>query len=193
MIRIILLIFCVSHYASTIFAQKTHLYFLNGRPMDFSMNNALKTVGLSYRITFTYSGSDVFDENVIQKSERSNKRTNRFMTKRSGYGAGWMDSLMVRASNERILHDSLRTIVREMASFETICKGWIEPLLIVTANYENRRIIAYDLHLIGISENDETRKWRRFAIFSFNEKQSIPEKKSCSEDLPLLFPENGIQ
>jgi hypothetical protein len=157
------------------------------------MNNALKTVGLSYQVTFTYSGSDVYDEDVLQKCERSNKRTNRFMTKRSGYGAAWMDSLMVRANHERILHDSLRTIVMRMPSFESSSKGLIEPILLVTANVENKQAIKYDLHLIGISENDDTRKWRRFAMFSFNGHQAMPEKIPCSEDLPLVFPENGIQ
>lgn len=173
--------------------QAHYTYYLTGRPYSIEHNNAIKTVGEEWKISFEYAGSDVIEMAGLEKINALNDSISLLIGDKTGLGEGWQTVFYAEVSVEEEKQQLIRKLVQIDPFLIEMQKQLFETFLLV----EKKRCFfkkRYYVYLVGQLKTDESRKFASHGKYKVNlKKMSAKLVSSKLEALPFSIVQNGIQ
>lgn len=173
-------------------AQRTHSYYLVGRPMSIASNNALMISAAEWNIEFIYVGDSLAQALGADEIDRKNKITDTYMANKSELGADWLNKIYDRAALEEQRHNLFRSWIQQDDDFMEIASTLFEPIILFKKK-KNLFGENYEAFVVGQLRTDSSRKFSTHAKYKVYLKKAkiIPVKTKAQ--LPFALPQNGIQ
>ncbi len=183
----LLLVLCISK----VYGQRP-VYYLMGRPADYSYNNAVHAIADSWKIDVGYAGFDVIEQFGYEQLNDYNDSVSKVIATQTGIGEGWLDSflLLVRLEDKR--QDALRTQVVKILSDEinSLSTEFVEPFFLLERHH---RTLRYTCYLVGQKREGEDKAFLVKAAWKVNEKRGKFRRiRKTSALLPFTIKVNGI-
>jgi hypothetical protein len=183
----LLVLLCISNG----YGQKP-LYYLLGRPADYTYNNAVHTIADNWKINVDYAGFDVIEQFGYEQLNRHNDSVSKVIATQTGIGEVWINSffLMVRLEDER--QDALRTQLVKILSEEinSLSAELVEPFFLFE---RHPRTLRYTCYLVGQKREGEDKKFQVKAAWKVNKKRDKFHRiRKPSPVLPFTIKANGI-
>jgi hypothetical protein len=160
-----LLLLCISNS----YGQKP-VYYLMGRPADYTYNNAVHTIADSWKIEVDYAGFDVIEQFGFEQLNHYNDSVSKVIATQTGIGEGWIDSflLLVRLEDQR--QDTLRTQLVKILSDEikSMSAELVEPFFLLERHH---RTLRYTCYLVGQKREGEDKTFYVKAAWKVNKKR----------------------
>lgn len=168
------------------------LYYLMGRPADYTYNNAVHTIADSWKIDVGHAGFDVIEQFGYEQLNEYNDSVSKVIATQTGIGEGWLDSflLLVRLEDER--QDALRTQLVKILSEEIklLSAEFVEPFFLFE---RHPRTLRYTCYLVGQKREGEDKKFQVKAAWKVNKKRGKFRRiRKPSTVLPFTIKVNGI-
>ena len=190
-----LLLLCISNS----YGQKP-VYYLMGRPADYTYNNAVHTIADSWKIEVDYAGFDVIEQFGFEQLNHYNDSVSKVIATQTGIGEGWIDSflLLVRLEDQR--QDTLRTQLVKILSDEikSMSAELVEPFFLLERHH---RTLRYTCYLVGQKREGEDKTFYVKAAWKVNKKRDKFHRiwlddfrriRKPSPVLPFSIKANGI-
>lgn len=182
-----LVLLCISNG----YGQKP-VYYLMGRPADYTYNNAVHTIANSWKINVDYAGFDVIEQFGFEQLNHYNDSVSKVIATQTGIGEGWIDSflLLVRLEDQR--QDALRTQLVQLHSDEikSLSAEFVEPFLLLE---KHSRALRYTCYLVGQKREGEDKTFQVKAAWKVNKKRDKFHRiRKPSPVLPFTIKVNGI-
>ena len=182
-----LVLLCISK----VYGQRP-VYYLMGRPADYTYNNAVHTIADSWKIDVIHAGFDVIEQFGYEQLNHYNDSVSKVIATQTGIGEGWLDSflLLVRLEDER--QDALRTQLVKILSEEIklLSAEFVEPFFLFE---RHPRTLRYTCYLVGQKREGEDKKFQVKAAWRVNEKRGKFHRiRKTSALLPFTIKANGI-
>ncbi len=168
------------------------VYYLMGRPADYTYNNAVHTIADSWKIDIGYAGFDVIEQFGYEQLNDFNDSVSKVIATQTGIGEGWIDSffLLVRLEDER--QDAIRTQLVKILSDEinSLSAEFVEPFFLLERHH---RTLRYTCYLVGQKREGEDKTFQVKAAWKVNEKRGKFRRfRKLSTVLPFTIKANGI-
>ena len=168
------------------------VYYLLGRPADYTYNSAVHTIADSWKIEVDYAGFDVIEQFGFEQLNHYNDSVSKVIATQTGIGEGWINAffLMVRLEDER--QDALRTQLVKILSEEIklLSAEFVEPFFLFE---RHPRTLRYTCYLVGQRREGEDKAFQVKAAWKVNKKRDKFHRiRKPSPELPFTIPENGI-
>jgi hypothetical protein len=190
-----LLLLCISNS----YGQKP-VYYLMGRPADYTYNHAVHTIADSWKIEVDYAGFDVIEQFGFEQLNHYNDSVSKVIATQTGIGEGWIDSflLLVRLEDQR--QDTLRTQLVKILSDEikSMSAELVEPFFLLERHH---RTLRYTCYLVGQKREGEDKTFYVKAAWKVNKKRDKFHRiwlddfrriRKPSPVLPFSIKANGI-
>ena len=183
----LMVLLCISN----IYAQRP-VYYLMGRPADYTYNNAVHTIADSWKIDVGYAGFDVIEQFGFEQLNHYNDSVSKVIATQTGIGEVWINSffLMVRLEDER--QDALRTQLVKILSEEIklLSAEFVEPFFLFERHH---RTLRYTCYLVGQKREGEDKSFQVKAAWKVNKKRGKFRRiRKTSALLPFTIKANGI-
>jgi hypothetical protein len=176
------------------------VYYLMGRPADYTYNNAVHTIADRWKIEVNYAGFDVIEQFGFEQLNHYNDSVSKVIATQTGIGEGWIDSflLLVRLEDER--QDALRTQLVKILSEEinSLSVEFVEPFFLLERNH---RTLRYTCYLVGQKREGEDKTFYVKAAWKVRQKRDRFHRiwlddfrriRKSSPELPFTIKANGI-
>jgi hypothetical protein len=176
------------------------VYYLMGRPADYTYNNAVHTIADSWKIDVTHAGFDVIEQFGYEQLNDFNDSVSKVIATQTGIGEGWIDSflLLVRLEDER--QDAIRTQLVKILSDEinSLSAEFVEPFFLLERHH---RTLRYTCYLVGQKREGEDKAFLVKAAWKVRQKRDRFHRiwlddfrriRKPSTVLPFTIKANGI-
>jgi len=182
-----LVLLCISK----VYGQRP-VYYLMGRPADYTYNNAVHTIADSWKIDVGHAGFDVIEQFGYEQLNEYNDSVSKVIATQTGIGEGWLDSflLLVRLEDER--QDALRTQLVKILSEEIklLSAEFVEPFFLFE---RHPRTLRYTCYLVGQKREGEDKTFLVKAAWKVRQKRGkFRRVRKLSTVLPFTIKANGI-
>jgi len=182
-----LVVLCIPN----VFGQKA-VYYLMGRPADYTYNNAVHTIADSWKIDVGYAGFDVIEQFGYEQLNEYNDSVSKVIATQTGIGEGWIDSFLLLVNLEDQRQDEIRTLLVKNLSSEikTLSTEFLEPFFLLERHH---RTLRYTCYLVGQKREGEDKAFQVKAAWKVNKKRGKFRRiRKPSTVLPFTIKVNGI-
>ena len=171
-----------------VFSQE-YKYIQTGRPHPLERNNAFRTVGKTWGMTFSYQGGDVYNEAVHGSIESYNNSVLKLVQEK--YPEVTLETIQAEVNLEVIRQEELKSLIQSSLSFKTWnYKEMASTLLLFDRQRGKKMYLIYRIYPVY---NENGQHYELGQVYRCNLKNKrVRLLKVTSTALPFGFPENGI-
>ena len=183
------IVFLVCSFFSLITLAQEMVYLQTGRPFPLEQNNAFRSVGKPLGIAFKYDGGDVYNESVHGSIDAYNAEI--LKTVRRQNPQVTFDWILKEVEKEIKQQQELKVLVENAIDYRTWKHKEMNSSFLL---YEPFKKNVYNVYRIYPVRTENGQYYKVGQVFRCNVKRKkVRNIKLSSDQLPFIFPENGIQ
>jgi hypothetical protein len=174
------------------YAQKPQTYYLSGRPMSISMNNALMISAAEWNIELIYVSDSLLGLLGREEINRRNEIAAVYMANKSDLGKDWLNKLYDLAALEEQRHNLFRSWIQQDDDYAALTTLLFEPIILFT---KKKSLFGeyYNAFVVGQLKVDNSRRFSTHATYKVYLKKAKIKSLKTKAELPFILPQNGIQ
>lgn len=174
-------------------AQMKYTYYLTGRPFSVERNNAIRTVGSGWKITFEYAGNDVIEMNGFDKIQAHNDSVSKLIGTATKHGEEWINVFYSEVDAEEAQQQTIRSLVKNDRHYAEIEARLIETFLLMERK-DGIFGTKYFIYAVGQNRDDDKRTFISNAVYRVKlKKKKLKCLDTARAKLPFTLSQNGIQ